>query len=371
MSLDLHRQAEVLMGTGDDLAAQGKRGQAADAYARAARLEIDAYHSIPAERVRTRGIVAVSAVSLLRKAGILAEAARNAHLFLADESLAEGSRGELERLLDDIRNEQRFDQQGRVLGPDRFEWILRGPSIGHGIATLETVLLKGEQIGHLAVRVYEYLAQVPLRTKGPADPAVRDGLDVVVSQPAAGSFRFNVQFSTPSHQMGMFEDQTPIDPERLGNTFGDILSRASSLRPESLNDVVSDEGYRDAFFKLVRNLVPDGRHVSEIEVVGGTPNRPSKTLLTPPVRSEITKHLESGRMPVQRPNVEVDELRGLNLNEGWILLGRPGHERRCYVEEGVLLEDVVEGFVNRRVKVTGHWRGKRFYIDDLVEDVGE
>lgn len=371
MSLDLHRQAEVLMGRADALAAQGQRRQAADAYARAARLEIDAYRAIPAERVRTRGIVAVSAVSLLRKAGLLADAARNAHRFLADDSLTAGSHDELDVLLDDIRNEQRFNRQGRVLGQDRFEWILRGPSVGHGIATLETVLLKGEQIGHLAVRVYEYLAQLPLRTKGPADPAVREGLDVVVSQPAAGSYRFTVQFSMPSHQMGMFEDQTPIDPGRLGDTFGDILSRASSLRPESLNEVVPDEGYRDAFFKLVRNLVPDGRDLTEIEVVGGPTDRPSKTLLTPPVRGEITKHLESGRTPVQKPNVEIDELRGLNLNEGWILLGRAAHERRCYVEEGVLLEDVIEGFVNRRVKVTGHWRGKRFYIDDLVEDTAD
>jgi hypothetical protein len=371
MSLELHRRAEVLMGQGDDLAAKGRDDEAAAAYAAAGRAEMDAYAAIPSDRARTRGIIAVSAISLFKKARLLTEAARQAHLYLADETLTEAARVELEQLLDDVRNEQRLGREGRVLSPDRFVWTLRGPAIGHGIAKLETVLQKGEQIGHLAVRVYEYVAQLPLRTKGPADPSVREGLDVVISQPMAGSFRFTLQFSTPAHQTGMFDDQPPIEPDRLGDAFAEILSRASSLQPESMDQVVPDAGYRDAFFKLVRNLVPDGRHLSEIEVVGGAPERPSKTVLTPPIRNEITRHLEKGRTPVEKPTGDVDELRGLNLNEGWILLGRVGHERRCWVEEGVLLEDVVEGFVNRRVRVTGHWRGKKFYIDDLVEDTSE
>lgn len=371
MSLEIHRRAETLMGQGDELAAKGLIDEAADAYHAAALAELEAYEAIPAERVRTRGIVAISAVSLLHRAGRLSEAARQAHLFLAEEALTSAARLELEHVLDDVRNEQHVQAEGRVLGPGRFEWILRGPAVGHGIAKLDTVLQKGEQIESLAIRVYEYLAGRPLRVKGPTDPSVREGLDIVMTQPAAGSFRFSVRFTTPARQIGMFEDENTVESARLGDAFAEILAKASSTEPESLTEAVEDTGYREAFFKLVRNLVPDGRRLSEIEILGGAAGRPSKTILTPPIRNEITKHLEKGKAPSQRPEVQIDELRGLNLNEGWILLGRPGTERKCWVEEGVLLEDVIEGFVNRRVRISGHWRGKRFYIDDLVEDTSD
>jgi hypothetical protein len=112
MSLDAHRQAEVLMGRADTLVAEGRAAEARDLYTQAAELEAKALESIPATRPRTRGIIAVSAVALYRRGGAIDEVTRHARRYLAERGLPEFARAQLAELLDDARRQQ----QARAVG---------------------------------------------------------------------------------------------------------------------------------------------------------------------------------------------------------------------------------------------------------------
>ena len=114
MSVDAHRRAEALMGDAELKAAQGATEASRALYLRAAQEEAHAYQDIPVARGRTRGIVAVSAVALFRKAGALDEAIRHAHLYLSQDGLPDSAREQLVELLTDSERERQAPALGRA-----------------------------------------------------------------------------------------------------------------------------------------------------------------------------------------------------------------------------------------------------------------
>lgn len=369
MSLEVHRRAETLMAAADTAAAQGRHEDAQGLYREAANAEAEAYGLIPADRVRTRGVVAVSAVALFRKSGDPAEALRRAYLYLAEPDLHEAAREDLEDLLGDLRAEQLERVNGRALGPDWFEWRLAGPNVGKGTAPLPLVAQKIDQIQKYATRVYEFVAGMPIRMHGPVDESVREGMELVMSQPAAGSFKFSLRLSVPQEQMALFVESAAVVPERVGDVFFRVLEATVDGDTSQLEQTVPTPAYQDAFMRLVRNLLPDGKDLNEIEVRRQGTDSPVAAVLRPVLRGPLDRRIKARRPPrdtTQRESTRVDVLRGLQLNKHWIVLGTGDRERTCWDDGEVVLEDAVEGLVNHRVRVTGHMKGKRFVIEDIV-----
>lgn len=160
-----------------------------------------------------------------------------------------------------------------------------------------------------------------------------------------------------------------MEAEALTDSFASILNGAGT-DPASFNEQIADQGYRDTFMKLVRDLVPSGREVDRVEIHRLGARRAGTTVLTPPLRKEITKQLHAVRPPRTRETVRRGILRAMNLNEHWIALGgKSGNVRKCYARtEALLLEDVVERLVNKPVRVTGYNQKNAFYLTDIVED---
>jgi len=100
MSVVAQRQAEVLMAEGDQHAREGRTAEATQAYRGAALCEVSVLEHIPHSRPRTRGIIAVSAVTLFWWSGAFAEAIRYAHFYLADAELPDFAHAQLEHLLE-------------------------------------------------------------------------------------------------------------------------------------------------------------------------------------------------------------------------------------------------------------------------------
>src|SRR4029077_20788929 len=125
----------------------------------------------------------------------------------------------LQELLEDVETERRALLPGYRMSSVTFEWVLRGPGIGYGTARLITLREKIDQVGKYAVRVYEYLAGLPLRRTGPADPSIEDALDVVVSQPAAGSFRFRMRLASPTGQLTLFDPHKTVPADQVSDWF--------------------------------------------------------------------------------------------------------------------------------------------------------
>lgn len=115
MSVDAHRQAESLMALAEKLEAEGRATEAARLYFRAAQCESKAFGFIPDTRPRTRGIIAVSAVSLYLKAEAPAEAVRQANVYLAERELAPFVHQQLHELLEKAKKRARLRGGSPVL----------------------------------------------------------------------------------------------------------------------------------------------------------------------------------------------------------------------------------------------------------------
>jgi hypothetical protein len=103
MSLEYHRRAEQLMWQADRFALQGEAEQAAERYRAAAVEEAEAYDRLPQDWDRTRGVLAISAVALYRKAGDLRQAMRQAELYLTHDGLPKPARHDLQAIVDEVR----------------------------------------------------------------------------------------------------------------------------------------------------------------------------------------------------------------------------------------------------------------------------
>lgn len=100
MSWDLyHTQSEELAGEAEALRVRGDHASAAELYRRAAECEERALEALDASKSRTRGITAVSALSLWDKAGKAGEVHRLAKRLLA-EPLPHFAQAQARELLD-------------------------------------------------------------------------------------------------------------------------------------------------------------------------------------------------------------------------------------------------------------------------------
>lgn len=104
-----HQQAQDLSARAALSLQESKIGEARRLFAEAAKLEKAALAKVPAEKARTRGILAVSVAALLYKAGVDGAEGEIVSL-LADTTLTPAARRQITDLLGEIR-------KGRSEGP--------------------------------------------------------------------------------------------------------------------------------------------------------------------------------------------------------------------------------------------------------------
>lgn len=98
-SVEAHRRSQELVALAEQAAAGARVSDAAALYLQAAEEETRAFETIPVDRVRTRGIIAVSATALYRKAGAPAEVVGHAQRYLSHPELPEFARRQLQEML--------------------------------------------------------------------------------------------------------------------------------------------------------------------------------------------------------------------------------------------------------------------------------
>jgi hypothetical protein len=106
MSVRLHRQAEQLMAEAELLEGTGRLDDARTRWLEAAHIEAEVFRQIPKDRGKTRGIIAVSAVALFRRAGALDEAVRTGEAYLSTGQLPDAWQVELQVLVDTAKVER-------------------------------------------------------------------------------------------------------------------------------------------------------------------------------------------------------------------------------------------------------------------------
>lgn len=369
MSLDVHRAAQALSQQASLARLAGDVAEARALYAEAAELEESALSAVPSDQIRTKGILGVSAVALCYKAARYDEAEALAHRLMADPHLPAFARDELKELLIEVWNEQTLDVSADTAIGSTVEVSLRGSAVGVGEAPLELAWRKFGDVERLLYRVIEWVGRFEFRVTGPPPSKVRESCRVLVSQPVAGSYRFQVRLASARQQPLPEPFREPaVDPDQVAESFINIL-RSITAAPSRLEEVVPEPHYRDAFLKLARNMAPDGEQIREVEFrrVG---TQPEQTLvLADGVRSGITAALPKPARAEEQLEKRIGILRALHLDKKWLeILLTDAAPLRCNIES-LLLDDVVGPMVNQVVTVTGYRRRRRGQTQFVLSDI--
>jgi hypothetical protein len=355
---ELHTRSERLAEAAHEAARAADNKRAAELFSEAARLEAGALHELSADKSRTYGITAVSAVALWYKAGDLIEAERLAYVAAAARHLPPFAADELRALLQTIWNEAAQREAGVSFAPGQVLVSVKGGEIVRGGAPLDLIVEKAQAIQSIFYRTVEYVRNMPLRTKGPPSRELQERCRPWLFQSVPGSYQFSVAVQK-ARQPDLFGDPFP-EPSVLTGTFLGILRNASELPDQGLSALVTKEDYRLTFLKMARNLAPSGKAFSRLEIQGGGDRRP--VVLSPETRRMISAALrgpkEGAALAPDEEQVSISGvLRALDLDKDWLEVTSDGEHHRV-VNVGETVDDVIGPMVNHDVIVRAS-RGKR------------
>lgn len=375
--LENHIRSEEYVSQAEEFYRQHDNDQSAALYRLAAEAEINALEDLAANKMRTIGITAVSAVSLYYKAQEFLQAKRLAHKWLSTELLPLFAIEELEELLQVIRYEEIRTRSGIQFIEGEVLVSVSGGEILYGAAPLDLVLDKVEKIRNLFYRTTELLLDKTLRKRGSPDELVKSQCDPWLLQAPPGSYQFAVRVRKPQEQLtipGLPDSGLRV--EQITKKFLEII-RATSQDPEGeLREVVPQEEYRETFLKLTRELSPPatGKSFSQMEIKSTNGIEPRPVILRPETREVIKHALRKPESPFQDTSENKSlQLRGalrvIDLDKDYIEVNNNGDKKKIY-DAREEIDDVIGSMVNRQVVVDVVERDdrsgeKKYYYQDI------
>lgn len=365
-----HRQSEASVANAELLLRSGDNASAKQIFKKAADLERHALAVVPTDRPRTRGIVGVSCATLYWRSGSYEVAEDVAYGLLREQDLPDFAHVQLRELLEDIWNEhQAIARWGSEVNTSVIGIALRGPSVGFGVAPLDLVMERLSGIEKILHRVIEYSQGIRLRQSGPPSNEVRQLCSVFASQPRAGSYRFDLGVQAPVQQ-SLFPDRR-IEPAMVTDRLISVIDAVSSRSIDAMRDEIPDDTYREVLLKLLRNIVPDGKTVSEIRFDEYAQGRGRSVSLKPGDKEMVRQALKREH-PVtgdQASETIRGALRALHLDKKWVeVMEESGQRVHCQTGSALILDDIVGPMVNKVVECTGKWSGnerRRFTLVDI------
>lgn len=361
---DAHRKSEDFAARAHEALRAGRSDEARQLFIAAGDAEHQALEQISADKTRTLGIIAISAISLFYKGGDLVRAEQLAHKMAAHPALPSFAHMELRGLLQAIWNEQAQAESGIAFAPGQVIVSVKGGHILTGGAPLDLIVSKVQDIQSIYYRTVEMLKGLPHRAKGPVAKEIQERYKPWLFQTVPGSYQFIVAVQKPLQQE-LFPSGDP-EPELLTETFLSIV-RAGADDVGSLEKIVPDPSYRKTLLKLTQNLAPTGKAFDSIEFKG--PSDSSAVMLTTDTRKQIRDHLRPPSEPGAASSEEVVSgvLRAVHLEKDWLEIVRSEGPSIKVTDVGEVVDDVIGPMVNHRVRVTvrrsGRIRPKYAFID--------
>lgn len=324
-----------------------KRAQ--DLYKSAAQLEKQALDLLDADKTRTRGITAVSAVALWFKGGEYAQAEQIAHAALADATMPNFVRQELRNLVQAIWTESTKQAAGIDFIPGQILVSVKGGEVVTGGAPLDLIVEKIQNIQLMFYRTIEFLNGTAHRRFGRPTKDLQESCRPWLFQSVPGSYQFSVCIQKPSQSDFFKED---IQPERIAQHFLEIVNASATDDVAILEKLVPDSDYRNTFLKLARNLAPSGKTFDRIELRISGDNNP--VALDIESRQSINKNLKIKPLTADDAAHEVVELHGslraVHLDKDWLEVTVNG-DAILVKELEDAVDDVIGPMVNRKVIV--------------------
>lgn len=352
-------EAHVAVHAGDLSSAETLFGKAALAESRA-------LEALEPGKVRTAGITAVSAAALWYKARDFKAAEQLALTWLSRGNLPAFAIDELRTLVQAIWTRASMEQAGVTLLPGQVLVSISGGQTVTGGAPLDLVVERVQTVQALFYRTIELLKDLPHRARGGPSSEIQQACRPWLFQASPGSYQFSVAVQQP--RQADFFKSGPTAPE-VAATFLNIL-RASSEDPENkLPVLVPSKEYRNTFLKLTRNLAPNGKNLSRVEVRAVDDTRNSAVVLETAARKTMNLALRIDTAAQAAVQTELRGiLRAIHLDQDWLEVlvdGQPVHVR------GVTstVDDVIGPMVNRPVVVLSNYTAKgHTFVDVEVDD---
>ncbi|MGH7988561.1 MAG: hypothetical protein ACREQX_20055 [Candidatus Binataceae bacterium] len=349
----------------------GDYRRAEEFYKKASAEEVRAFGQLAADKRRTRGITAVSAVALSYKGREYDMAEHLACQYLAEIPFPAFAQSQLRELLQLIWTARAAGSAGVRFAPGDVLVSVKGGEIIHGGAPLELIIHKIETIKAVLSRTVEMLLDRPFRRRGAPESDVHSMFTPWLFQAPAGSYQFAVRVEEQK-QRELWESSNKPKIENVTTIFFNVL-RASANDPEgALPAIVPRSEYREAFLNLSRNLAPTGKAFERLEVRdASSPSDPIASFVT------ATRQLLNEAIRKSKPSGATDErtvrmrgiLRALHLDQDWIEItatGSPGHVRINKASEA--LDDIIGPMVNHKVIVMAVKRGQKYVYRDIELD---
>lgn len=367
MATRSHMESEKLASAAHEAMRRGESDLAKALFAQAAEAEAAAFKKVSTDKPRTLGIIAVSASALWYKAGELDSAEQFAHRAAAHPNLPTFAMKELRELLQAIWNEQAQREAGVSFVPGQVVVSVQGGEVVTGGAPLDLILGKVQVVQNLFYRTAEYMANLPLRMRGPASKEIQEHYRPWLFQSVPGSYQFAVAVQKPAQQDLFPGDE--IDPALLTKKFLEILRACSEDPDETLPTVVTKPEYRQTFLKMTRNLAPTGKSFSQMEIRGAGIR--DTVVLSPVSRKVISDTLRGPTSPT--PPAESEQLlrgnlRAVDLDKDFLEISVDGVTRHVTgLSEAV--DDLIGPMVNHDVTVrVKKGRGRQLLFLDIEQD---
>jgi len=347
---DLHRASEAAAIEAEEAFRKGDASQAALLYAKAAELEQQALGTVDPTKIRTRGITAVSAVSLWYKAVAYERAEQLAYSMLADPAIPQFARVDLRNLVQAIWTESSKRAANVSFLPGQVFVSVKGGEVITGGAPLDLIVGKVQTIQAMFYRTVEFIKDMPLRLRGGPLREIQESCRPWLFQAAAGSYQFSVAIQE-AKQLDFFKEDTR--PDLVAHQFLEILKATASEDLVQLETVVPKAEYRNVFLRLSRNLAPTGKTFESIELRAATADTPVS--LTPEARKVINHTIKKNR-PIHAEDSEAVEeevigtLRAVDLEKDFLNVIVDSQALHI-VGLGDAMDDVIGPMVNKTVKV--------------------
>lgn len=365
---DWHQRSETLASEASLARQAGQIDRAQALYAQAAEAEERALRELDPSKARTRGITAISAVSLWFKAREHQHAEQLAFSMLASDKLLQFAAVDLRTLVQAIWTEGSKIQAGVSFLPGQVFVSVRGGEVITGGAPLDLIVDKVQTIQALFYRTIEFVKGMKHRVHGGPIREIQDACRPWLFQALPGSYQFSVAIQEPA-QKDFFKDR--IKPGQVAWHFLEILKATVDEQRQALETIVPDKQYRSTFLRLSRNLAPTGRTFAQMEVKAA--GELSGVVLMPENRSTINKTLRDQSPPKKAEGEEealvVGILRAVHLDKDWLDVTVDGMSVHIAGLKDTI-DDLIGPMVNRRVivRATKSIKNKFRFIDIELDE---
>jgi hypothetical protein len=315
----------------------------------AAVAEEEALAALEPAKLRTTGITAVSAAALWLKAENYDAAERVALKFLSPATVPPFAVEQLRSIVQTVWTHASMKQAGIWLLPGQVLVSVSGGQTVTGGAPLDLIVERVQTVQALFYRTIELMIGLPHRRRGNPSVDVQKACRPWLFQAAPGSYQFSVAIQQPKQPDFFRSGPKPPD---VAAAFLRILKASSSDPERELLSLVEDKAYRSTFLNLARNLAPNGKTLTRVEVRSVDEPRAEGVVLGVEARQTITNALRAERAAT--PTAETVKLygtlRGLELDNDWLNVTVLG--KRTLVR-GLpdAVDDLIGPFVNKQVVV--------------------